>query len=118
MNCAGVFIAVVLFETYGVLHRYNSPLYFRREFVLFVGLSALGILQALAGSAVIAFVRIRNRTVRIGLGVIIGVIAAVFVLMLGMTFLWVYALLAFWVFLPSGILFGWLLTRSSLTSRR
>jgi len=116
VNAGGVFIAVVLLEIYSEAHHYNPPSNPWGELLLLLCLVALGVLQALAGSVVISFVRMHHKAVRIALGVMLGVIAAILALMLGMTFLWIYAMLGFWVFLPSGILFGWLLARSTVTA--
>ena len=74
----------------------------------FLLLAVLGLLHAVAGGVLISFVGMRNKTLRIALGVTLGLLTAILVLILGMSFLWIGALLAFWVLVPSGILFGWL----------
>lgn len=100
VNTAGLAVAVAL------LTLDNHSLKAFGDLYLFLLLAVLGVLHALTGGTLISFVRMRNKAVRITLGVTLGLVTAILVMILGMTFLWVYAVLAFWVFVPSGILFG------------
>lgn len=105
VNTAGLAIAVALSELYSVAHGFR-PLPGFGALYFFLLLTVLGVLHAVAGSLLISFVTMRNKAVRIALGVTLGLLIAILVLVLGTTFLWIGALLAFFVFVPSGILFG------------
>lgn len=105
VNTAALALAVALSGLYDVAHGYRTTHAFAALY-LFLLLAVLGVLHAVAGSALISLVRIRNKAVRIALGVTLGLVTAILALILGTTFLWIYAVLAFWVFVPSGILFG------------
>ena len=74
--------------------------------VLALVLAGLGTLQVLASCRVISLVKVRNRVVLIALGSIIGILTAIGVMILGMTFLWVYAALGFWSWGLTGMVFG------------
>lgn len=107
VNAAGLAIAVALSELYSVAHG-DRPTPGFGALNFFLLLAVLGLLHAVAGGVLISFVGMRNKTLRIALGVTLGLLTAILVLILGMSFLWIGALLAFWVLVPSGILFGWL----------
>ena len=93
VNAVGVIMAVVLDEIYRQAHHYNPPSVPWGKLLFLLCLIALGVLQAVAGSVVISFVRIYNKVVRIALGVVLGGIAAILVMVLGMMFLWIYVFL-------------------------
>jgi len=66
----------------------------------------LGALQALASCWVISLLKVQNKPFLMSLGSLVGILTAFGVLVLGMTFLYVYAAVGFWSFGLTGILFG------------
>jgi len=102
VNVAGLTVAVALTEA--------ETGFLPRGALLFLALlTILDVLQALVGGGLISLIRIGNKGVRIAAGVAVGIISAIAVMWLGAYVLWYYILVAFWVVVPSGILFGWLL---------
>lgn len=74
---------------------------------LFLGiLILLGALQALTSCWLISMVRIRNKTVLMVLGPVVGLVTAFGFMFLGMFVLWFYAALGFWPFAGTGVVFG------------
>jgi hypothetical protein len=66
----------------------------------------LGGLQALASCWLISLVKAQNKALLVSLGFIVGLLTAFGALVLGMTFLYVYAAIGFWSFSLTGMLFG------------
>src|SRR5205085_5420327 len=101
INSLGVSLSVLLadFGRPAQMHLYGYA-------VLALVLAGLGTLQVLASCRVISLVKVRNRVVLIALGSIIGILTAIGVMILGMTFLWVYAALGFWSWGLTGMVFG------------
>jgi len=102
VNTMGLFVAVMLLEI-------NSQGYSSGALFLLLLLAALGVLHAVVGSLMISLIRFRNKTAQIALGVAVGIITGILAVFLGLFFLWIYAVLGLWVFIPSGIIFGWLI---------
>lgn len=111
VNAAGVTVAVLMLHWDETVNQ--DRVFFTRSLFLFL-LMGLGVLQALAGSALISLVRMRNQLVRTTIGILIGFGVTVIVLLIGASLVWLYIAAALPVFGLSGILFGWLIGRSPI----
>jgi len=102
VNTAGLTVAVGLTQI--------EVGFLPRGALLFLSfMAALGVLQSLVGGLLISFLRMKNKILRIALGIVVGFVAAIAVMFASAFAISYYVVVGFWVFIPSGILFGWLL---------
>lgn len=101
VNSFGVALSVILTD-FG--HPADMTIYHTAAFAAVLAL--LGALQVVTSCWIISLVKVRIKIFLMTLGSIVGILAALGTMILGMTFLWVYAAVGFWSYGLTGIVFG------------